>query len=446
MSKWESYLVIGVMFTFFTGYFIHDESIYWVTAVGTVIVIVISIIRSKNLSKAFGTFMLLAGTFILWMNNVPLSVWAESFMKNLPIISLILLVPILSIPIEIGKYGDQIQRFIQRISREPSVLFFSISSTFCVLGPILNMGSIRVVDTMIHKLKFPAEFLAKVYTRGFTSVITWSPYFASVFIVIYFLDVPLTSILPFGFVMGLVQFVFGNILFLVTDSKKFIFPEVEKSEMKKEKLIELLIVITTLTGIVFLLEHFIEMNMMIIVTLTVLIISAIWSIYLRKIKQFGKEINRFCHSLLPGRANEIVLFLTSGFFGSALSFTPVGNYLKNLLIHLSKQSLYLLIFSTIFIVAVLALFGIHQVVTVSLIISIISAQELGITNVTLALAFLSSWAIATMVSPVSAVNVIISSLLKIKMTKLIFRYNLFYMLGTLMIHTTLIYIFHLLLL
>jgi TRAP-type C4-dicarboxylate transport system permease large subunit len=444
MRKWESNLVVGLIFIFFTGDFFDDQRLIWITAFGTLMVIVISLIQSKGLPKVFGMLMLLAGTFILWIHHVSLFVWAESLMKNLPIISLILLVPILSIPIELGKYGDQIRSCIQSMSRKPSLLFLSISSTFYVLGPILNMGSIRVVDSMIDRLKFPKEFLAKVYTRGFTSVITWSPYFASVFIVIYFLNVPLTTFLPFGFVMGLIQFGFGNMLFLFIDSKKFDFPTIEKSEVKKVKLVELVVVISILTGAVFLSEHYIDMNMMILVTLTVIIVTVAWAIYLRKVKQFGKEVSRFFQSLLPGRSNEIVLFLTSGFFGSALSYTPAGSYLKSLLIQLSQKSLYLLIFSTILIVAVFAFLGIHQVVTISLIISIISAHELGITNVTLGLAFLSSWAIATMASPVSAVNVIISSLLKIKITKLL-RYNFLFMIGTLMIHTTLIYIFHLLL-
>lgn len=236
MNRWLSHLVITVLIIFLSGYYLPFEVIQNVNAVGIIFVIMFSLYHSHGLPKAFGIIMLLAGTSILWSKQVSLDTWITSFMKNLPIISLILLVPILTIPINLGGYNEQIRRFIQQFSKKGTVLFFSISSTFFILGPILNLGSIRIVDEMIKTLKFPSEFLAKAYTRGFTSVITWSPYFASAFIVVYYLDVSLTKILPLGFVMGIVQFTFGNLLFFWEGSNRYTMPELQKTKVNEKKI------------------------------------------------------------------------------------------------------------------------------------------------------------------------------------------------------------------
>lgn len=212
----------------------------------------------------------------------------------------------------------------------------------------------------------------------------------------------------------------------------------------KKKLIELIIIISILTLSILLLEHLFSFNMVVIVTLTVFIVSMIWSFYLRKTKDFWREISCFSGSILPGRANEIVLFLLSGFFSSAIALTSFGEIIRMFLVQLSHKSVFLLIFSIIFIISFLALLGIHQVVSVTSIIATVSAQELGVTNVILALAYLSAWSIASIVSPMAAVNVTISSLLKIKLTNLIFKNNLIFSIGSLIIHSSLIYIFHLL--
>lgn len=444
MNRWLSHLVIAVLIIFLSGYFLPFEVIQNVNAVGTIFVIIFSLYKSHGPPKAFGIIMFLVATSILWSKQVSLDTWIYSFMKNLPIISLILLVPILTIPINLGGYNEQIRRFIQQYSKKGTVLFFFISSTFFILGPILNLGSIRIVDDMVKTLKFPSEFLAKAYTRGFTSVITWSPYFASAFIVVYYLDVSLTKILPLGFVMGIVQFAFGNLLFSWEGSNRYTMPEMQKTAVNGKKLIELIIIISILTLSILLLEHLVSFNMVVIVTFTVFIISMLWSFYLRKIRGFWREISCFSSSILPGRANEIVLFLLSGYFSSAIALTSFGEIIRLFLVQLSHKSVFLLIFSIIFIISFLALLGIHQVVSVTSIIATVSAQELGVTNVILALAYLSAWSISSIVSPLAAVNVTISSLLKIKLTNLIFKNNLIFSIGSLIIHSSLIYLFHLL--
>lgn len=94
-------------------------------------------------------------------------------------------------------------------------LFYSWRSVrFFILGPIINLGSIRLVDAMLAKLKLPVEFLGKEYVRGFMSVIMWSPYFAAVLLVLYYVNISVSDYLFFGVMLEFIQLLIGSILFI----------------------------------------------------------------------------------------------------------------------------------------------------------------------------------------------------------------------------------------
>src|SRR5699024_2169688 len=106
-------------------------------------------------------------------------------MKNLPFICRIVDVTVLSILIEVRYYHQQIAGFTARFQDKPQFLYLFISGLFSLIAPITNVGSIFIIDAMLEKLKLPNALLGRVYVRGITSVHTWSPYFASVFLVVY---------------------------------------------------------------------------------------------------------------------------------------------------------------------------------------------------------------------------------------------------------------------
>src|SRR5699024_970918 len=102
--------------------------------------------------------------------------------KNLPSTSLIILVPILGIPIHIGKYHDRLAGFASKAGKKSHLSYLFISFLYLIFAPLVNIGSIHLIDSMLQKLKLPKNLLGRAYVRGFTSVHSWSPYFASVFL------------------------------------------------------------------------------------------------------------------------------------------------------------------------------------------------------------------------------------------------------------------------
>uniref|UniRef100_A0A1S2LHW9 Uncharacterized protein n=1 Tax=Anaerobacillus isosaccharinicus TaxID=1532552 RepID=A0A1S2LHW9_9BACI len=62
-------------------------------------------------------------------------------------------------------------------------------------------------------LKLPTALSAKGYLIGFSTAIMWSPYFGSVSLVLYYLQMSVGAYILYGIGLSLVSLVVGNILF-----------------------------------------------------------------------------------------------------------------------------------------------------------------------------------------------------------------------------------------
>src|SRR5699024_8426002 len=126
--------------------------------------------------------------------------------------------------------------------------------------------------------------------------------------------------------------------------------------------------------------------------------------------------------------------------GVVLSHTRISDYIQQVWGSLASVSVLLLIFMTIVIVSCLSFIGVHQIVTISTIVATVSYDDLGIHVITMAMMLLSAWAVSTSLSPIMP---IVSGLLKENVYKIIVRWNLLYAVVISIVHTIIIYLFHL---
>lgn len=437
-------LIVALIFVFTIGQFMDLSLITVIYTVLTAFIMVASLFFSKGLPKILGMIMVVIGTLTLVFQQQPLDIWAEGMTKNLPLICLIVVVPVLGIPIGLGNYHQQIAGFTARFQDKPQFLYLFISGLFSLIAPITNVGSIFIIDAMLEKLKLPNALLGRVYVRGITSVHTWSPYFASVFLVVYSLQIPIYQYLPYGLLLSFFQVLTAFLIFKYVEMRHIEFHSIEfQADQNRKKLLELILAILMLTGLIFLLEPFIDINVSVLISLIVLICAFVWGTYLGFSKHFLRELNNYRKTIFPKRANEVNLLLTAGFFGVVLSHTRISDYIQQVWGSLASVSVLLLIFMTIVIVSCLSFIGVHQIVTISTIVATVSYDDLGIHVITMAMMLLSAWAVSTSLSPVSPIMPIVSGLLKENVYKIIVRWNLLYAVVISIVHTIIIYLFHL---
>lgn len=445
MKALSNYTILALFVVFIVSQFVQYSLLTGVYAGLTAVIILISLFYGRGIQQKFGVAMTLIGVTVFIVQQSSFDLWVQGITKNFPLVFLIVIVPLLGIPISLGKYHEHLADLTAKFQKKPHFLYLMVSGMFTLIAPITNMGSIYIVHSMIDRLKLPAGFLGRVYVRGVSSVNTWSPYFASVFLVVYSLNVPVYQYLPYGLLLSFFQVLVAYILFTYVEVKTMTFDLGSSiGERSNRKLLELAAALILITGFIFIFEPLVDLNVSVLISLIVLILSCLWSFYLSEGKAFFKELKEYMGSIFPQKSNEISLLLTAGFFGVVLAETPVASVINVIWGGLASVSVFVLILGTIIIVALLSFVGVHQIVTASTIIATVSYESLGIDVMTMAMTLLSAWGVSVTVSPVTPVIAIVTSIIKENPFKIILRWNLPYAIILAVVHSFVIYAIHLL--
>ncbi|WP_026688586.1 hypothetical protein [Alteribacter aurantiacus] len=438
LKTWVLKLLIGI-------YVIHTLVIipYGETILATLTAVVVVLLLShlRGFSRVMSAFMLVTGFLIIFATG-NLGLIKSSLTVNLPLVVLLVTVPVMGFPLRLGKYDEQLSHFVKKHGRNNNRLFFSITSVFFLIGPVINMGSIKLMNNLVEKLSLAKGLLARSYMQGFTSTLLWSPFFASLLLVLNLVGVSLYTYLPFGLGIALLHILVANVLYSQF-AKDTAFSSAGIQTVRMRRIYELIVVFVLFFGAVFLIDRLLGISMIISVTFAAVFVAIIWSMYLRVGTEFVGHVKEYSGKTILLSSNEVVLFTTAGFFGAVIATTEVGTYINRFVLAISESSVFFLILSIIVITALLALGGVHQIVTITALATTVRPLEVGVDPLIFALTLMSAWSLATIVSPISAANVIVMNLLGRGYKEIAFTFNGAFILVMISLYTLFIYVIHL---
>lgn len=415
----RSYLILGMCGLFLIQYFVHAQWLEYLVICMALAAFMGSAAQANAIPRWFGICMLIAGIVLEFQKGRGIDGVSEGISMNLPLLTLVILVPLLSIPLKLGGYFDAIDTLLQGLLHHPRKLFAGITSVLFVLGPILNLGSIRIVDELLKGLKLPPVMLAKSYLVGFSTTMLWSPYYASVALVLYYLKIPTVEYMAYGIGFALLFFLIGNALFAIWSKRHPLnldsFTEAAPAEESKDsayrqKLVRLGLIVVVLMSTTFLLEALTHWSMLVIVSLLAISLPLCWGMLSKEWKRLGAQWTDFRERSVPIMNNEIVLFTSAGLLGNALQGTTFGSGIKWTLISLAQQSFFIFELSIIVIVVVVTFIGVHPMVIVTALVTQMDAQALGTTPIALAILLMLAWSTSAVLSPVNPLNLLVSRL------------------------------------
>lgn len=443
MRLLTNYLTLSLLVLLLLYHVTHFPLLKSIIGVMTFLCIMFGINYSSKLNKFLANVMMIIGLSLLIYNGETFSFWLEALTKNLPLVCLIVLTPMLSIPVKLGQYDHNISNIILRYAKNTGQLYFFISNIFFVLSPLLNIGALHLIHSIVEKLKLPKKFLGRVYIRSFLSANLWAPYFISVFLVIYFLKIPLNDYVFYGLILAVAQILVSYLLFVLWEQNSIqIELTAVKGKVYLKKLIEFTVILILIICTIFLSEEISDMNITIIITIILTFFTIVWSLYLKQIRPFLLEAKQFFHHIIPRSSNEIVLFLSAGFFGAVISSTYLSSFINTVWQKLAEMSILITIIVTILTIMLFSFIGIHQIVTITIILTNISHQLAGVSNIVMAMTLLGAYSTGAIISPVSPANLVVANLINEGIYRLIIRYNLIFAIVICFIQSFIIYGFY----
>lgn len=399
-------------------------------------IVLLSLVLLTSLPLAKGTSFFISllalgiGHYFCFKYQMGFDIWYDAITKNLPLAILFVVAPILSIPLKNGGYLKAFNYYVHEHINHTQSLFGILSSFVFFLGAITNLGSIRITHALVEEVNFPKKFLANVYAVGFSACITWSPYFGSVNLILYYTNVPFSKYVLYGFLYGLGALILGNLFFrrdtkLQKDVQNISYKESleENNGLEKNKLKQLLLNLVLLLVEVIIGEKLFKFsNMMLLVSVIAIFHSLIWSILIKKSKEFKASLKNY-HFIVLQVKSEVLFFLSAGFFGVIMANTPIKGYIANFFQSISGFSTFILIEIIIIITVLLSSVGIHQVITVTTLALALDPSLLGLSSLTFALTLIAGWTNAMALSPLAPFNIVLSGLLKENSFAICFKHN-----------------------
>ncbi|MFK9094830.1 hypothetical protein [Bacillus salipaludis] len=450
----KSTLILSMCFAYIVHYLTNSNIFDLFLVVLCVVVFLLSIRVARPLPRYFSIGMFITGVVINVLKGTPIEGTANGILANMPVMSLVILVPLLTIPFKIDGYFDSIHFYMEKYSHRSRKIFGSISLFIFCLGPIFNIGTIRILHETIKDIKLAPVILAKSYLVGFSTVILWSPYFASVALVLYYLDVPILHYIPIGLPLAVFQFVCGNLLFWIWLKQNKLRDEVSRIDSfhekgnvvleacHRKKMIQLILLLICLIGLLFLFEFLTKWPMMFLVSSISIAYPVLWSLTTQKWTEIINHFNTFKKFSVPLMNNEIVLFMSAGLFGNALTGTAVSHGIKMFLNRTASISFLLFILMIVGIVLVFTFIGIHQIVVVTALVTQMDAGMIGTRPEVLALLLMMSWSMSAVISPVNPINLLVSGLLEKSGISVGLRWNGVFLLVMLIIGSAFVYLIH----
>jgi Tripartite ATP-independent periplasmic transporter, DctM component len=413
----RSYLILSMCILFLSYYFVQSVWLGYLVVVLAITSFIASAVKARGFPRIIAMLMLGMGIILEFYKGTGAEGISQGILMILPLLCLVTLAPLLSIPLKLGGYFEAIDSLLRNLLHHPRRLFAGITTSLFILSPILSLGSVRILSEFLSDLKLPAAMSAKSYLIGFSTAIMWSPYFASVSLVLYYLDMEVGKYILYGIGLSFLSLLIGNFLFVLWERRnpldRIHTPEVPLAKESRNQLLMLGMFVTLLLSSSLTIEYFTKWSMIIIVCIISIILPLAWGIITKGWSRLFPLLENYRDQSVPMMNNEIMLFTSAGLFAHAVQGTTFANTLSDFLTGVAKDSILLFALAVICIVVTVTYIGLHQIAVIAALAMQLKAEELGISNLSLAMLLLLSWSISSASSPFSGLNLMVSKIVGI---------------------------------
>ncbi|MFC4770285.1 hypothetical protein [Effusibacillus consociatus] len=389
--------------------------------------------------------MLLAGHSLLFLHGGTFQEWGNSITKNVPLLSLLILVPLLQIPFQAGGYLDAVEEFVRRSFDSKQKVVNIFGAVVFVVGSLLNLGGLRFLSSLAGPMyERYGDLVLRTMCRSFVSSILWSPYFATVGLTLVYLHLPVQTFLPSALALALFSLI-GGIAYTLIEASGFAkklhsAAAASKDETasssehhmeqsipveSRRKLFVFLLLLVLLLAAALTIEHITQLSMLTVISVLALVFPLMMAPFVNRQAAFhGVDGYRNGLSKL---VTEVMLFTSAGFLGGVLSTLDLGTGVAALYAPLAAFGSYTVILALVLTVLLLSLALVHPILTVTVLLTSIPPDLLGLHPIAMGLSVLTGWSLAMTVSVITPFIVIISGIFDKTMLEAGWRQNKWYM-------------------
>ncbi len=396
------------------------------------VIIILTFFKVPRFVQIIGGIFLLLGFIMLIRSGAGWKDMLMSFGPMLNLLTLFAMVPILALPIRLGQYEVGIQSFIKRRVKNSGQLYTMTSGISYFFSIFMNLATLPMTYYAIRtaadlfSIQKKERFMSRAITHGFAMPLMWAPVTPIVGIVVEMTGVKWVSMLPYVVPLSL----FG--LFLDWYSGRLtarrrnryhrdtMVDEIAAAEdggavegKGSSRISHILIAILIFNVLISIFESVLSFSFIILVSLLVIPFALGWTLLLKKAAEFKVGLKEHFRSHLLKMKDQFFIFLSAGFFISAIQFSNTDVYLNTGVQGIMNViGIEMFIILLPFIPLALAFTGLHPAVGLALLSEALDPQSIGVSPYILTVSMLAGAVAAFLMGPYNATIGLMSSIVK----------------------------------
>ena len=426
------FLLLFVIFLFLLSTLLPLLDIGLLISILCLTIVLCTFWTAKRFVRILGSTFLILGFVLLWSSQADWHHYLFSFGPMLDLLTLFTLVPILGIPIKIGGYSSGIETIIQKKVKTSGHLYILTSGISYFFSIFMNLATLPMTYYSISPLLkgFPVKhenrFMSRAITRGFAMPLIWAPVTPIVGIVIAMTGVSWVSILPYVIPLSVLGIVLDWYMGAGKSTKKR--NEIDYSSANEMaaaaenadnhvnrpvRVFQILLAIIIFTLLISIAEAQFTYSFLILVSLMVIPFSFIWSILLKKGREFIVLLLDHFQTYTVSMKDQFFIYLSAGFFITTIKVSHTDELLNNWIsgvINVVGMEVFLIFLPLI--PLGLAFLGLHPAVSLTLMAGALNPSVIGISPHILTVAMLAGAVSAFLVGPYNATLGLMSNIIK----------------------------------
>lgn len=470
-------------FCFGIGYianvFLAQSLLALINTITLILAVILSFIATKGSTRMIAAVLFIVGVFLLFYTQAPLDVWEKALLENGYLLAMFIMVPLISLPVRYGGYNESLEALFDRFGNSKSRFYGLVSVMTAFLGVLVSIASVPLTCEVARSSHFAtnARILATALSRGFITCLFWAPTTATIALSLQLTGANWLSVLPFGLLFAIIAGFIGWIMTTIRENLIARRSQLNTSLSKnkndthidanlnssslhpskyevtshqpysgvfdRKKIIELVLFSVLYIVAVMLVGQCLRISIIVAVALMSILIPIIWMVAIKRVTLFKQKVkDEYVAVKLPNVKGQMILFTAAGVLASGISYSGVGEMAVTALLQITNGGALEATILVMVLALVCSAFGVHPLVYTTVIGGSLTAAQLGVSPVYMALLLAMGWALGNAVCPTSANSIAVSQLVERSPFKLALNWNVSYVLVSTVILVAFLWLGH----
>ncbi len=399
--------------------FMDNNYITYLLGCIALIIIPVSFKGASRTFQMISTVFVFAGFLIFSFSGENWLTLPLYFTSTALLLSLLYFLPFINNLMVVGKYDEELQNLLQLRTKHLGQLYYRSSLITYILCLFVFFSAISIVQGVVKNSAQKISesrlepFSSQSILRSFALANVWSPIEIFIALTVTITGVAYFELLPWALFFSISLLLIDWCIGWFTYRKEVYEAPETSSDISGSRLVGK---VSYLLGMLFLfiflafgIQKLLSITYFNAVILFILPFTLLWALTIKQLKEFMSYNKKNWVPQVNGLQNLMLLFISLGFFSEMFEQTKMINMIQTPLLQVS--SLPLLLFIAIQLVSLLfSLIGIHPLVTISLMGTLIQPLLTELNPLSLAIVLLTSTLASDAAGPFNTTVTIMSQL------------------------------------